>query len=335
MKYGWAAALALLAPGCDQENAVFEQTQTDTWTQAPTDKVDVLFVIDDSHSMTEEQAAVAAGFASFTAELETNAMDFHLAAISTSFDYANSARGTFLGEPKVLTKDTPSYAALFQDRVQVGTSGQDKEKGLEAAAYALSPVMTSGVNSGFLRPEAFLLIIWVSDENDCSDEGALGALPATECYNQTELLVPVEQYVADFWNLKDDRSFVQVGAIVGPPEGDGSCPDATVGRRYLQLVEAMGGTAGNICAADYSDILGDLGLEATGVLSSFQLSDSAKPDSITVFVEPDGQEEYEVLEDPANGWTYDATTNFITFNGTSVPPRGSKVSASYTVAVGG
>ncbi len=333
MRIGTVVVAALLA-GCKQENGVFEQTNTDTWTQSPTDQVDVLFVIDDSHSMTEEQAAVAAGFSSFVAQIESSATDFHLAAISTSFSYDNPARGVFMGEPKVLTNATPDYAGLFRSRVLVGTSGSDKEKGLEAAAYALSPVMATGPNTGFLRRDAYLLLVFVSDENDCSDEGALGDQSAVACYEHPELLVPVEQYVGFFRDLKERPEMIQVGVIVGPTEDKG-CPDATVGLRYLQLQSMMGGLAGNICDADYSGILADLGLEATGVLTSFLLSDGAQADTIAVFTQVEQQPEVEIFADPANGWTYDEATHYLTFHGTSVPPRGSRISASYTVAIGG
>jgi hypothetical protein len=40
-----------------------------------------------------------------------------------------------------------------------------------------------GPNAGFLRPDAHLLVVFVSDEDDCSDEGVLDGLVNFLCYN--------------------------------------------------------------------------------------------------------------------------------------------------------
>ena len=79
------------------------------------------------------------------------------------------------GEPLYITVDTPDYGQKFADRIQVGIGGSDKEKGIDAAYQALSEPLISGYNGGFLREGATLSIIYLSDENDCSDRGALAA----------------------------------------------------------------------------------------------------------------------------------------------------------------
>lgn len=335
MRIGAGLALLVVLGGCKQEHEVFEQTNTDVWHQSPTDQVDILFVIDDSHSMKEEQAAVAAGFGDFIGEIEATGTDFHLGVITTSFQYDDVTRGQLIGEPTVLTAATPSYAGLFEERVQVGITGADKEKGLEAAEYALSTFMTSGPNAGFLRSDAYLLLVIVSDEDDCSDEGALGDQPATACYESKDLLVPVEAYVQSFRALKEDPSMFLIGSIVGPLASSGLCPEATPGHRYMLLTELMGGLLGNICDSNYGTVMQKLGLQASGVVESFLLSEAAKPETIVVtLLDADGIES-EVPEGPANGWTYDPETYYLTFHGAAVPPRGSTISASYTVQSGG
>lgn len=323
-------ALALLLGGCKSDQNVVELTGSDTWYQEPTNQVDILWVVDNSHSMQPHQDNVAEGFAQFIEEIEFTDTDFRLGVITTSFDYDDPDRGKLIGDPPVITRDD-DYLNLFRDRVHVGTGGSDKEKGLEATAYALSATMTTGANAGFLREDAFLLIVFVSDENDCSDDGALNNMSAEACYDNDELLVPVTEFVFALTDLKDDPSMIQIGAIVGPEVSEG-CLDAKPGFRYFDVAALMGGVVGNICSTEYDSIMYDLGLNATGVRSTFQLSDPAKEGTLEVFVN-----EIIVNEDPTqiNGWTYDYDTNYLTFWGDSVPERGSTITVNYTIQSGG
>ena len=50
------ALLPLVA--CSSETSFLYQSAIDTFLQAPNDEVDILFVVDDSNSMAEEQAAL-------------------------------------------------------------------------------------------------------------------------------------------------------------------------------------------------------------------------------------------------------------------------------------
>jgi hypothetical protein len=335
--------LTLILAGCKgNEHGVVQVTNTDTWQQAPTNQVDILFVIDDSHSMTEEQASVANGFESFIGQIESTGTDFQIGIVTTSFLYDDPDRGKLIGDPPVITNDTPDYRSVFTDRVTVGILGSDKEKGLEVAQYATSTVMTTGANAGFMRPDAYLLIVIVSDEEDCSDAGALEGQPATACYDERDALTPTLEFVSYFKALKEDPSYVQFGAIVGPLIDDPeSCEDATPGRRYIDVADQMGGLVGNICGQDYGDIMQRLGLTATGVVSSFELSDAADVDTIEVTVgDSDGNNGVIVPQAtetvrPTEGWLYNADTHFLTFYGTSIPPRGATITATYTVMVGG
>jgi hypothetical protein len=326
MRISSVAWLALALAACESEREVNDVTATDTFQQAPNNQVDALFVVDNSASMAEEQAALAAGFESFIGELENSGADFHIGVITTSFAYDDPARGKLIGNPTVLTP-ADDYVADFQDRVKVGIDGADKERGLEAASYALSPTMTTGPNQGFLRSDAQLLIVFLSDENDCSDRGALDSKDAESCYTSYDKLVPVETFVGEFRDLKASADKIQVSAIVGPKEG--GCSAAVAGYRYIKASELTGGFVGDICGADWGAMMTSLGLNASGVRSSFLLSKGAKPETITVQV--DGAE---VFESPSAGWTYDATTWYLTFHGAAVPARGAEIIVKYTVQAG-
>lgn len=320
MRWLWVAVLGL---GCGNENTFSARTGSDTWLQAANDRVDILFVVDESSSMQEEQAILAQGFVSFAGQLEASGTDFHLGVLSTTFEYDDPQRGRLEGTPPYLTRDTEGYVAAFAQRAQVGTDGSDKEKGLEAAAYALSPVANLGLNEGFVRPEARLLVVYVSDEEDCSDAGALIGTDQDRCYTRDDLLVPIATYIDDLRAMKQEASDVQAAAIIGL---DASCPSAYPSDRYRQVVELLGGSLGDICDGDWSTLLADLGLTATGVLTSFQLGDAAVVDSLEVYVD-------DVLAPPGD-WSYDPATWYLSFAPDAIPPRGSVIVANYTIQPG-
>ncbi len=68
--------------------------------------------------------------------------------------------------------ETDAVNRQFRCMATVGTEGTRWEKGLEAMQKALSSDMISGdgaPNAGFLRDDAFLTVIFLTDEDDCSD----------------------------------------------------------------------------------------------------------------------------------------------------------------------
>lgn len=330
-----ASLIAAAFAACTNETEYQEQTNEELFFQEPTDQIDILYVVDNSNSMRNEQEALAGGFEAFISEINDTNTDFQIGVITTSFDYANPDRGKLIGTPQIITK-TGDYVKLFEERALVGLDGSGKERGLEAAEYALSPLMTgTGPNAGFLRSDAFLLVVFVSDEEDCSDGGALEGKDNKACYLEKEKLTPVSNFVLSFRDLKPRAEQVQIGAIVGP--ADGSCDEAVSGDRYLELTRYIGGMTGNICAADWSSMLYDLGLNATGVRTQFPLEYGAKDGSLEVFVDVDAEgpePEVALAQDPQNGWTYDAASQTLLFHGDGIPPRGASVRVKYTKVSG-
>ena len=314
----------LALTGCGIENTFSAQRYTDQFLQAPVDTVDILFVVDDSYSMEAEQEALANGFDAFISELETANNEFHIGVISTSHDTDDPDRGKMIGDTPFLTT-SDDYAQEFKDRVRVGINGSDKEKGLQAAGHALSPEMLLLHNIGFLRPEANLLVVVVSDEDDCSDDGFLDGRESSDCYTLRDLLTPVDQLVYRLHDSKNDGERVQVGAIIGP--FDDSCADAFAGRRYAEAVFQTGGMLGKVCDQDWSTVLQTLGLNALGILTQFKLTHAADPASLEVLID-----EVPILPDETNGWTYDGEHWVLRFHGTAVPERGSTVVVNYDIA---
>ena len=324
-----ATALTGLVVGCQSDGELVRATYSDTFFQVPTDAVDILWVVDNSLSMADEQAQVAEKFGDFIISLEKSELDFHIGVVTTDMDHADD-RGKLKapeGEEVFLSPDTEDYVERFRERVQVGIDGSDKEKGIDAAFNALSEPLISSWNAGFLREDATLSIIYVSDENDCTDRGALAGYDnGLACYENSDQLVSMYELIEDYSGLKTSGARTLVSSIVGPDIVD-NCDGSVPGKRYRELASAFGGIQGSICQEDFSDIMNDLGLQVSGLLYSFQLSYVAVEDTIEVWVEDVSME-----SDEENGWTYNATYSILYFNGDSVPARGSEIVVDYEIA---
>jgi hypothetical protein len=326
-------APVLLAACADKGASHITQTTTETFAQVPATSADILWVVDNSISMQEEQYKVMDGAAAFVDTFERVGVDFHLGVITTDVVPSHGQAGILQGTPPYLTDADPDYIEEFKNNVDVGIYGDDQESGLEAAMLALTEPNVSGVNAGFLREEARLSIIVLSDEEDCSDFGTLFTDDSSEeggraCYEDVAELPAVADIVSDFQALKPDSSLIQLSGIVGPAD-DFICSTAAAGNRYLDAVERMNGISGNICLANYRRIMTDLGLVAAGMQVNFPLAYEPIPASIEASIHPVDGGDYEVAEDDENGWVYSSDPPELTFHGDGVPPRDSTLSISY------
>lgn len=328
----WVVGIALLG-GCNEQK-FSRRIEVDTFNQAPSNQVDILWVVDNSRSMAEEQQAVATSAQQFVTGLESSGMDFHLGVITTDVDASNPDAGVLLGNPSYLENSTANYVSAFQGRVQVSTGGSDQEKGLQAAITALTPPLTNSRNIGFLREDAMLSIIFLSDENDCSDFGALGSgADGESCYTDSDKLTPVSNLSDLLRTTKEDPSLITVSGIIGPPT-DRACADTVPGHRYEIAISSFAGIEADICSSDYSGIMERLGLIATGVMDTFALSYVPDPETIEVAIKPAESPEYDVPQNEVDGWTYldDPAAPRVQFHGTAIPERGALVSVTYEVA---
>lgn len=322
-----ACGLSLLAAalaGCDETRLRVVQThydlffpegslQVDAFEQKAAAKIDILWVVDNSGTMQDEQENLASNFDAFISIIEESDVDYQVGVISTDMDLA-SHQGHLQGSPSIIVRG-PDAAGQFAANVQVGTTGAGNEQGLLAAHTALTEPVLSEHNKGFLRDDAALALIFVSDEDDHS-------------FGQVSFFRRVFEQMKGVGN----ENRVIAAAIVGDapsdqhPEGGCYNPDtgsASFGRRYLELVQGVGGSIGSICAEDFSHTLEQLGLTVAGLSRKFTLSDeSPEVSSITVTV--DGRE---IEQDYQEGWIFENGSVF--FNGTNVPPPGSHIEVSY------
>lgn len=273
--------------------------RTDTFQQAanmPT--LDVLMLVDNSCSMSEEQTALAQQVPAFLQWAQAQGVDFHIGIVTTDMDSASES-GRLQGAPAVLTPSTTNLAQVFAGHLLVGTNGSGDERGLDAILAALRPPLVNTTNAGFLRPDAALGVLVLSDEEDYS------AISTTDAIAQLRAVKPT--------------GTIRVNSIVTPV---GGCTTGTSdGTRYLALTQAFGGTAESICAASWTSALTSWGA-ISGPRSRFVLSRPARPQGIVVRV--NGQPV------PAGSWSFEAMSNAVVFTPMSVPALGATVEIGYS-----
>jgi hypothetical protein len=215
--------------------------------------------------------------------------------------------------PAIISGDYPQRNEAFECTFLVGTDGSAIEAGFEAAKRALERAQQDepNINTGFLREDADLAIVVMSDEDDQS-----GNAEALETYFETV-------------KGPGRASRTKVHAIAGPltgPCGDGTgFFNALPGFRYSAMAESTGGLFFNICQSDWTPIFDQLGLDTFQAFDTFFLSQPAEPSSIRVFV--DG---IQIPNDPNQGYTYRFQENAIRFEGDAVPGPGASIEVRYS-----
>lgn len=291
--------------------------QTDTFSQLTDNKVDILWVVDDSGSMSEEQNSLAQNFNSFISYADTLGVDYQVGVITTEINDPVSGKIWACNNfNKIIRSSDANRVQAFQCAANVTTppggnrrpnpGGSDEaEAGLRAARIALEPPVIGTDNAGFLRNDARLAVIIVSDEEDQSPG-------------------PVSLYVDFFRNVKGFRNpqLVSVSAIAGDvPNG---CATAEGGNRYADAVGQLNGQFESICSSSWANLLQRIGLGVFSLRSAWSLSRAADPATVQVTVNGSP-----VSQGGSNGWVFDTSSNTVEFRGTSVPPPGASVTVSY------
>jgi hypothetical protein len=281
---------------------------TETY-QQPTQPVgDVLFTIDDSCSMADEQMALGTNFASFIRYATMANLDYRIAVITTD-DFSQTRQGRFVtpsGESAVITQATPQVSDVFRRRVAVGVGGSGSERPLSTTLKALTAPLSTGANAGFLRDDANLAIIIVSDAQDQSGE-------------------PIANYTSRIPLVKGVRRRHQVSVSVIGPFSPASTGCQTEGQdttgRYDAVIQATRGVKQTICKSNWGTDLEQLGRSALGPRNTFFVRnppDTQQPVDVTV----NGQT-------VSNAWNYDGASNAIVFADGQAPGSGTTVTITY------
>ena len=221
--------------------------QIDVFEQEEINKADILFVVDNSCSMIDEQSGLADNAENFIDDLMDAGVDFQISVITTDNPVPVSEN---------ITPDSRDPAKEFSDAVLVGNSGDATEMGQEMAKQALDPVR------GPIQPreDAALSVVVVSDEDDFS--------PLTEL-----------EYYDFFLSIKEEELFffhsvVSLGFGCGLGMGD----------RYIDQSNLTGGMYLDICSP-WGDNLNTIANSNYIIATHYPLTKVAVPGSVEVFLD--------------------------------------------------
>ena len=266
-------------------------------TEIQTSAVDILFVVDNSGSMSNKQTALAENFSTFIDNFLTEDIDFKIGIITSGKDYltkdecdVNRDQTGGLTSAKAKA-DEATFKNLFKKTIQVGTGGNAQEKPIHCTVNFILD------NSSWSRLNTPLAVIIVSDEDE-------NGVDAHIELNKTSLKTIKGALTVVFAIIDTDTSSMNYG------------------KHHIELATDTGGTYQSI--TDPFD----------GILNSFgsTISKMAKKKKFFKIKHKLTAEELNNLKVTVNGtpanrttdWTFNATYNSVVFNESfTFPSKGS------------
>jgi hypothetical protein len=208
-------------------------------------KMDLVFIVDNSGSMSQEQASLRTNFPKFIQVIESyrtkqgRELDFRVAVTSTD---ASADRGRFRTNGAIsrqwLERSDPNLAMVFGQRAEMGTGGSPSEEPLETLKLSLVDRIADRTNGDFLRADALLAVVILTDEDVAGRKA-------------------VDAYISDLDGVKAGKRERWASAVIaGPTPLPSGCPAASA--RQLQDYTTKVGANGvfsSICDADLSGAL--------------------------------------------------------------------------------
>jgi hypothetical protein len=239
-------------------------------------KVDLLFVIDNSGSMADEQVSLVASFSGFVAGIKSalaTADSYHIGVVTTDAYSSNEAGCQTLGAlvtqtggdsasnmnclpfasgKRWLDDTEPDLDSKFACIAQVGVSGSGDEVQAQAGytAVTLSMNQPGACNDGFIRPDALLVVVFITDEDDAPD-----CVPFFGCLGGSAGNPP--DWAGQFSQAKNSiNENIVMLALVGQ-SAQNSC-GADHCQRLIALTNTfINGSSGDICAPSYATFFND------------------------------------------------------------------------------
>ncbi len=259
-------------------------------------KVDLLFVIDNSGSMQDEQVNLVNSFPGFIDEIQTqlSGTEGYHVGVTTSDGYLFNTLGCS-GEGALVTKtggtgasnmtcgpyaegynfmtEADDLASKFQCAAQVGIAGDGDERPMKTMGLALSQGLNApgACNAGFLRDDALLVIVVITDEED--DHEVDGCLQLPQPGSPGD---PQDWYNTVVAAKGGVEQNIVVLTLIGPPGPDPAqcppldkCQGGIIGAEIAPRIDAFStfftyGFVGRVCEASYAAFFS----EAVSVIKS-------------------------------------------------------------------
>lgn len=309
-------------------------------------KIDILWVIDNSGSMQTSQINLGNNFRSFMEKFQDLKFDYHIAVAATDswrtlYD-ANSINHSLLRDGDdstahsgvfVIDKNTPDVVGTFVINARLGILGTKGANGNyipagdERAFQSMTATLENPANNAFRRPDAFLAVIIVSDEDDFSRPGVYSVTNPSTYTNPLLHTIASYQTFLDTYTGRTSPDAPSNYAVSTITVDNDACQltlstdgfTRYPGARYMELATTTGGHIGSLCSP-FNDTLASISDAIVNFTSIFPLTRVPIVESIKIQVNG-----IVVPNDEMNGWTYRASDNSIWFHGDSTPPAGASI----------
>jgi len=223
--------------------------QSETFTQSDRPHIGILWVVDNSGSMGNDQTNLANNFDSFIRGFLDKNFKFTMGITTTDSKHNNLSMLKLTSEKAKTDKN--QFIADFKSMIKVGTVGSAKEQGLWGAHSFLSIHEDTLLSTS----ESPLSVIYVSDEPDQSLHSV--------AFHHAELLKRVSK-----------ASQLHVSAIVG-----------TTFAKYRQMADLTNGLKLNINDTNFASHLSKISDDLVNLVDLFKLQNRPFAPSIKVFVD--------------------------------------------------
>ena len=273
------------AGGDGGSGALFETGPGGSTQVAACKNVDILFVIDDSGSMGDNQESLISSFPGFVSAIKkglSGVGSYHIGVVTTDdykhndpacasigdlvtqtggVDSSNSVCGPFSSGRRHMDETEPDLAGSFACAAKVGVGGADDERVARALLNAVSPERNAqgACNEGFSRLDALLIAVLITDEDDAPaiDPGCDPNLPPIECQTHGSGGTSEDWYdelVAAKGGIHEN---IVMLSLIGEKE-DSAC-DAVFAKKLLSLTVRFGenGFIGDVCAGSYDEFFAE------------------------------------------------------------------------------
>lgn len=296
----------------------------DTFAQDPRPKADILWIIDSSCSMYDKQQLLSMNFASviqYASTVVPGGIDYQMGVIDSdpNTQTGGKLRGDLMN-PKVLRAGMTNVDALFRAKVRVGINGSGNEQFADLAVRALTAPLVNTDNIGFLRADAVLAVIAVTDAGDQSQ-------------------MPISVVEGLLRNVKGAQrpgqfTYSVLGPLASAPPPGCVYDDFTDPVVHEYLVAAFDGAKGQICDQQngFASTLQEIGRKAFGYRDRFFLS--SLPDLMQMppfVVKLDGILMPQTDTTGGTVWSYEPMSNSIKFTSAYVPEPGQTLTVAYQV----
>ncbi len=326
-----------------------------------TPKVDFVWSVDNSGSMKDDQATVAANVPIFTQLLQNAGVDYRLAVTGQPCSNLDSSSGQEglsaevvdlitwdeIEEDDDICTDSDGDGGLkngtlcnghfttdlyeFKKCVTDYSKGTSEEFTLSTGLLALDRALPRKADSAKkLRTDAATILVILTDEHEQAFENELDWL-ANDMPKQQSKLKQLAKVTDPYieWLTSPPVNARVFGLFNLPGQNDPLMwltGESAVG--IYRVVNETGGLAGHL-QGDLLPVLQEIVNSAIGYASVVVFEETPIPMTIRAFLARPGKPAKEIPRSRVDGFGYDSSSNGLTFHGSWVPQEGDELAVSY------